>query len=47
MVEETKAFEAYPADRFIEIVKAWANHSWPITAEEARELYGLFRVECG
>ena len=39
MVEETKAFEAYPADRFIEIAKAWANHSWPITAEEARELH--------
>ena len=39
MVEETKTFEAYPADRFIEIVKAWANHSWPITTEEARELY--------
>jgi len=39
MVEETKAFEAYPADRFIEIVKAWANHSWPITTEEARKLY--------
>ena len=39
MVKETKAFEAYPADRFIEIVKAWANHSWPITTEEARKLY--------
>ena len=39
MVEETKAFEAYSPDRFIEIVKAWANHSWPITTEEARELY--------
>lgn len=39
MVENPKAFEAYPANRFIEIVKAWANHSWPITAEEARELY--------
>ena len=32
-------FEAYPTDRFIEIVKAWANHSWPITTEEARKLY--------
>ena len=32
-------FEAYTTNRFIEIVKAWANHSWPITTEEARELY--------
>ena len=32
-------FEAYPTDRLIEIVKAWANHSWPITTEEARKLY--------
>ena len=32
-------FEAYPTDRFIEIVKAWANHSWPITTEEAKEIY--------
>ena len=39
MVENPKAFEAYSPDRFIEIVKAWANHSWPITTEEARELY--------
>ena len=39
MVESPKAFEAYPPDRFIEIVKAWANHSWPITTEKARELY--------
>jgi hypothetical protein len=39
MVEETKAFEAYPADRFIEIVKAWANHPWPITSDEGRVIY--------
>ena len=39
MVEETKAFEAYPADRFIEIVKAWVNHPWPITSDEGRVIY--------
>lgn len=32
-------FEAYPTDRFIEIVKAWANHLWPMTTAEAQELY--------
>ena len=39
MTQNPARFEAYPTDRFIEIVKAWANHSWPITTEEARELY--------
>ena len=39
MTQHPTRFEAYPTDRFIEIVKAWANHSWPITTEEARELY--------
>ena len=39
MTQHPSRFEAYPTDRFIEIVKAWANHSWPITTEEARELY--------
>ena len=33
------AFEAYPTDRFIEIAKAWINHPWPITIEEAKEIY--------
>ena len=32
-------FEAYPADRFIEIVKAWVNHPWPITSDEGRVIY--------
>ena len=39
MTQNPARFEAYPTDRFIEIVKAWANHSWPITTEEARESY--------
>ena len=33
------AFEAYPADRFIEIIKSWASHPWPMTSAEAQELY--------
>ena len=32
-------FEAYPADRFIEIVKAWAEHSWPMSPEEGRQVF--------
>ena len=39
MTQHPARFEAYPTDRFIEIVKAWANHSWPITTEEAKEIY--------
>ena len=39
MAQRPARFEAYPTDRLIEIVKAWVNHSWPITTEEARELY--------
>ena len=39
MVEETKAFEAYPADRFIEIAIVWADHAWPITVEQAQRVY--------
>ena len=30
---------AYPTDRFIEIVKAWVNHPWPITSDEGRVIY--------
>ena len=33
------AFEAYPTDRFIEIIKSWASHPWPMTSAEAQELY--------
>ena len=32
-------FEAYPADRFIEIVKAWTGHSWPISPKEGRQVF--------
>ncbi len=32
-------FEAYPTDRFIEIAKAWIDHPWPITTEEAKDIY--------
>lgn len=32
-------FEAYPTDRFIEIVKAWTGHSWPISPEEGRQVF--------
>jgi len=39
MVEETKAFEAYPAERFIEIAIVWADHAWPITVEQAQRVY--------
>ena len=39
MTQQSARFEAYPTDRFIEITKAWANHPWPITTEEARKLY--------
>ena len=39
MTQHPARFEAYPTDRFIEIVKAWANHSWPMTPAEAQELY--------
>ena len=39
MTQRSARFEAYPTDRFIEIVKAWANHPWPMTSAEARELY--------
>ena len=32
-------FEAYPTDRFIEVVKAWVNHPWPITSDEGQAIY--------
>ena len=32
-------YNAYPAYRFIEIVKAWVNHPWPMTPDEGRQLY--------
>jgi len=39
MTQRPARFEAYATDRFIEIVKAWIEHSWPITAAEARQVY--------
>ena len=39
MTQNPARFEAYPTDRFIEIIKAWANHPWPMTSAEAQELY--------
>ncbi len=32
-------FEAYTTDRFIEIIKAWVNHPWPITSDEGQAIY--------
>ena len=39
MTQHPVSFEAYPVDRFIEIVKAWATHPWPMTPDEGRQLY--------
>ena len=39
MPQQPARFEAYTVDRFIEIVKAWIEHPWPITATEARNIY--------
>ena len=39
MTQNPARFEAYPTDRFVEIVETWVNHPWPITTEEAKEIY--------
>ena len=39
MPQHPTGFETYPVDRFIDIVKAWIEHPWPITAAEARNIY--------
>ena len=39
MPQQPARFEAYTVDRFIEVVKAWIEHPWPITATEARNIY--------
>ena len=39
MTQRPTRFEAYPAERFIEIAKAWADHAWPITLEQAQRVY--------
>ena len=32
-------FEAYPTDRFIEIVKTWIDRPWPITSKDGRIIF--------
>ena len=39
MAQQSARFEVYPTDRFIEIIKAWANHPWPMSPAEAQKLY--------
>ena len=39
MAQQSSTLEAYTPERLIEIVKAWVNHSWPITSEEGRVIY--------
>ena len=39
MTQQSARFEAYPTDRFIEIIKAWAYHPWPMSPAETQELY--------
>ena len=39
MKQRPVRFEAYPTDRFIEIVEAWVNHPWPITSDEGQAIY--------
>ena len=39
MTQRLAGFEAYPTDRFVEIVETWVNHPWPITTEEAKKIY--------
>ena len=39
MQQQPMTFEAYTVDRFIEVVKAWVDHPWPISADEGRRLF--------
>ena len=39
MTQRPARFEAYPTDRFIEIVKTWINHPWPITSKDGRMIF--------
>lgn len=39
MSQHPAAFEAYPVDRFIEVINAWITHPWPMTPVQAKELY--------
>lgn len=42
MPQHPAGFEVYPADRFIEIIKAWITHPWPMTPVQAKDLYEAF-----
>ena len=39
MTQRPARFEAYPTDRFIEIVKTWIDHPWPITSKDGRIIF--------
>ena len=39
MSQRPMTFEAYTVDRFIEVVKAWVDHPWPISTDEGRRLF--------
>ena len=39
MTQRSARVEAYATDRFIEIVKAWVNHPWPITSGGGQAVY--------
>ena len=39
MQQQPMTFEAYTVDRFIEVVKAWVDRPWPISADEGRRLF--------
>ena len=39
MTQRPTRFEAYPTDRFIEIVKTWIDRPWPITSKDGRIIF--------
>ena len=39
MTQRPARFEAYPTDRFIEIVKTWIDRPWPITSKDGRIIF--------
>ena len=39
MTQHPARFAAYPTDRFIEIVKTWIDHPWPITSKDGRIIF--------
>ena len=42
MTQHPFRFEAYATDRFIEVVRAWTGHSWPMSPEEGRQVFEDF-----